>query len=391
MVTNMRSPLFRNLASVIAVALLALIGGSVLTTTASASQATRKALVKSIDEVMAAKNSPPGISVLITGNGRTQYFSKGVANVKTGAKPKRSEHARIASVAKAFSGAVALNLVRQGKLHVRDTIGEILPGKLPRARNVTLGQVLSHTGGLPDYIKQDAFIKKFSGNLKGYFAPKQLIRYVKNVKLTHRPGKKYEYSDTDNIVAGLMAEKVTGVSYERLLKRLVYKRVNLTGTSLPRTPRMPRPFIRGYDVDPIEDYSEAINPSGAWASGGIVSTVDDLSKFFRGYVGGTKLIGPNQKRIQRHFRPGESQPAGPGRNDAGMALFRYTSKCGVVFGHTGSFPGYRTFAASSANGKRSIAYIVNLQVTANSKFPNGKRVSALVRKSYVQAVCHAFG
>jgi D-alanyl-D-alanine carboxypeptidase len=391
MVLNMKSTLFHKIAAVIAVALSVLIAGSVVTSTATASQATRKALVKSIDDVLAAKNGPPGISVLVTGNGRTQYFGKGEANVKTGARPKRSEHARIASVAKAFSGAVALSLVRRGKLRLSDTIGEILPGKLPRARKVTLGQVLNHTGGLPDYIKQPAFVKKFGKNLKGYFSPHQLIHYVKNVKLTHRPGAKYEYSDTDNIVVGLMAQKVTGISYERLLRREVYNRLNLTGTSLPRTPRMPRPFIRGYDVDPIEDYSEAINPSGAWASGGIVSTVDDLGRFFRGYVGGNRLVSPALKRAQRRFTPGESQPPGPGRNDAGMALFRYTSKCGVVFGHTGSFPGYRAFAASSANGKRSIAYIVNLQVTPGSKFPNGKRVSALIRKSYVEAVCHAFG
>ncbi|MGK2955481.1 MAG: serine hydrolase domain-containing protein [Solirubrobacterales bacterium] len=389
----MKSTLFHKMSLVIAVALTALIGGSVITSSATASQATRKALVKSIDDVLAVKNSPPGISVQVTGNGRTQFFGRGKANLATAAAPKPNERFRIASVAKAFSGAVALSLVRKGKLRLGDTIGELLPGKLPKANRVTLGQVLQHTGGVPDYIKSEAFRDAFGSNPTQYFSPERIVRYVKNVKLTHRPGSKYEYSDTDNFVVGLMAEKVTGVPYGRLLRREVYNKLNLTGTSLPNVTAMPRPFIRGYDIDPGNppiNVSTAYNPSGAWASGAIVSTLPDLGRFFRGYVSG-KLFGKSIKRAQRRWIAGESQPAGPGRNDAGMGLFRYSSKCGVVYGHTGSFPGYRTFAASSADGKRSIAYMVNIQVTAGSDFPNGKRISALIRKSYVQAVCHAFG
>ena len=374
-------------------AFVAVSGAAIASTQATASQATRKALVKSIDDVLAVKNAPPGISVQVTGNGRTQYFGRGKGNLASGAAPKVNERFRIASVAKAFSGAVALTLVRKGKLKLGDTIGKLLPGKLPKAKKVTLGQVLQHTGGLPDYIKTKAFRNDFGANTKRYFSPNQIVRYVRNKNLTHRPGSKYEYSDTDNFVVGLMAEKVTGVSYERLLRREVYNKLNLTGTSLPSVVAMPRPFIRGYDIDPPNppnDISEFFNPSGAWASGAIVSTLPDLGRFFRGYVGG-KLFGRNLRRAQRWWIAGESQPPGPGRNEAGMALFRYTSKCGVVYGHTGSFPGYRTFAASSVDGKRSIAYAVNIQVTPTSDFPNGKRISALIRKSYVQAVCHAFG
>lgn len=393
MVLPMNPPLKpRVLSCLVAIAAL-VIGGSVVTSTATASQATRKALVKSIDDVLAVKNSPPGISVLVTGNGRTQFFARGKGNLATGAAPKLNEHFRIASVAKAFSGAVALSLVRKGKLKLSDTIGKLLPGKLPKANRVTLRQALHHTGGLPDYIKNDNFRKDFGSNLKRYFSPQQIIRYVKNTKLTHRPGSTYEYSDTDNIVVGLMAEKATGVSYKRLLKREVYRQLNLTRTSLPSVIAMPRPFIRGYDIDPPNppnDISEFVNPSSAWASGAIVSTLPDLGRFFRGYVGG-KLFGKNLKHAQRRWTLGESQPPGPGRNEAGLGLFRYTSKCGVVYGHSGSFPGYRTFAASSADGKRSIAYMVNIQVTPKSDFPNGKKISALIRKSYVQAVCHAFG
>ena len=57
-----------------------------------------------------------------------------------------------------------------------------------------------------------------------------------------------------------------------------------------------------------------------------------------------------------------------------------------MFGHTGSFPGYRVFAASSADGSRSIAFVANAQITDKSGSP---RVSALIRRAQVAAVCHA--
>ena len=64
---------------------------------------------------------------------------------------------RIASVAKAFSGAVALQLVRRRRLGLDDTIGQRLPGMPARGRAVTVRQMLDHTSGLPDYTQSDGF------------------------------------------------------------------------------------------------------------------------------------------------------------------------------------------------------------------------------------------
>lgn len=375
-----------NLRAVILSVVLAL--GAFVAGPLAASQAatTKQTFEKSLDAVMAAENGPPGISVQITRNGKAEYFSRGIGNLKSGNAPKLKEHFRIASVAKAFSGGVALSLVAQGKLKLNDTIGKILPGVMPKAKKVTLAQALHHTGGLPDYIRDKKFIKVLTSDPGQYLPPKKLISFVKNKKLTSKPGKKYAYSDTDNIIVGLMAEKVTGIPYTKLLKRQIYKRLGLTQTSLPRTLNMPTPFLRGYEIEAgkaPEDVTKFINPSLAWASGGIVSTLPDLSKFFRGYVPGA-LFGNKIRKAQRSWVKGSSSPPGPGSNAAGLAVFKYTSKCGTVYGHTGSFPGYRIFAASSANGLASITYVANAQITEGP-------VSDLIRKSQVEAVCHALG
>ena len=78
------------------------------------------------------------------------------------------------------------------------------------------------------------------------------------------PGSQYHYSDTDNIVAALMIEAATGVSYERELSALVLDPLALRDTSMPEGYRMPTPYVHGYGGK--DDDSELFNPTLAWAS-----------------------------------------------------------------------------------------------------------------------------
>jgi D-alanyl-D-alanine carboxypeptidase len=86
------------------------------------------------------------------------------------------------------------------------------------------------------------------------------------------------------------------------------------------------------------------------------------------------------------FRPGSSSPPGPGREAAGLGLFRYRTRCGTVYGDTGSFPGYRLFAASSANGRHSVVFSVNAQIVPGEGSP---AVSNAIRRAQLIAVCRA--
>lgn len=350
-------------------------------------------LQTALDRIVSEPGGPPAVSVLIQRGAKREYFGRGFADIARGRRPRPQLPMRIASVAKAFSGAVALKLVAQGKLKLDDTIGKWLPGLMPRANRVTLRQALNHTGGLPDYIRDPGFLRVFLRDPTRAMTPRQLISFVRNKPLRHRPGTKYEYSDTDNIIVALMAEAATGKRYERLLRELVTDPLKLRSTTLPRSLAIKEPFLHGYEVpnpeasegeggedaEP-EDVSRMINPTLAGASGGIVSSVLDLNRFFRAYVGGRLF------RYQR-FRPGgESSPPGPGNNSAGLGLFRYRTRCGTVYGHTGSFPGYRMFAAASRDGTRSVVFAVNAQIVPGQ---GSQHISNLIRQAQTFAVCHA--
>jgi D-alanyl-D-alanine carboxypeptidase len=372
---------------------LALVGLLVLSPAALAGargSSSARALERGLDRIIEARGAPPGLMVVVQRGRDREFRRRGVGDVRTRRRPSLSDHYRIASMAKAYSGAVALALVSQGRLSLTDTIGQRLPGVLPLANQVTLAQALQHTGGLPDYIRQQAFIDRFTRDPRGYISPQDLVGFVRDARLRFTPGSRYEYSDTDNIVVGLMAEAATGESYEQLLARLVYRPLGLRHTTLPRTVRMPRPFLHGYELEPgkrPEDVSLLVNPSGAWASGGIVSTALDVGSFFRAYVAG-RLFGAAERGAQLRFRPGSSSPPGPGTNAAGLGVFRYRTRCGTVYGHTGSFPGYRLFAASSADGRRSVAFTVNAQIVPPERRPEST-VSKLIRRAQELAVCHA--
>jgi D-alanyl-D-alanine carboxypeptidase len=354
---------------------------------APAPQADR-ALDNALERLVDGEGGPPGAIAMIHRGGRTVAHTTGVGVIRPARVWRPGDHMRVASVAKAFSGAVTLSLVRSGDLELDATIGELLPGQPAAWSQITLRQLLGHTSGLPDFSKTQAFALDFSTNVMRRFTPQELLGYVADAPLAFTPGSRYEYSNTDNIAAALMAEAATGRSYDRLLRERVYRPLGMRNTSLPLGSRLPRPFAHGYGPDPpgpLEDISEAFSASGAWASGGIVSTPADLTRFVRGYVGG-RLFGGSVQRAQRRMRPGNSEPRGPGINRAGLALFRYRTRCGVVFGHTGNTPGYTQFIGASGDGSRSATVAINQQITAKSGEPEA---FARLRRAFAAAVCAA--
>ncbi|MEV3970324.1 serine hydrolase domain-containing protein [Streptomyces sp. NPDC050698] len=323
-----------------------------------------RALQEQLEELVTTPGGPPGVIVVLRRDGAPRVLRAGVADLETGRPIEPTDHMRIASTAKAFSGAVALRLVQEGALGLDSTIGSTLP-QLPRAwRSVTLRQLLNHTSGLPDYTEDPEFAELLQSDPRRTFDPRRLLDFVADEPLRFRPGSRYRYSNSDNIAVALMAEAATGRPYEELLERIVFRPLELRDTSLPLGYEMPEPYMHGYVVEPPrppEDVSEVLSASGVWASGGIVSTPADMTRFVRAYASG-RLTSPEVLREQRRWVEGASEPAGPGRNKAGLGIFRYETRCGVVLGHTGNFPGYTQLIAATPDGHASLTFSLTTQV-----------------------------
>jgi D-alanyl-D-alanine carboxypeptidase len=363
-------------------------------TTATAAKGPDAALDRALKELVAMEGGPPGVIAVVQRGQDREVHTFGVANLENERRMKVDDRMRIASAAKAFSGAVALSLVSKGALSLDDTIGQRLSGlpDLPRAwHKVTLRQLLNHTSGLPDFSGSDAFREAFVASLTQAPPPEDLLAYayeLNNGKPLFVPGTQYRYSNSDNIAVALMVEAATGKTYEDQLRKQVSAPLGLRKTSLPSGPGLREPFIHGYDLSerPPEDVSELVAAGWAWASGGIVSTPADLNTFIRGYVKG-QLYDLETRREQRQlFEGGGSEPPGPGKNSAGLGVFRYETKCGTVWGHTGNTAGYTQFMAASSSGKRSATVSINAQITPTVGDPDAFKA---LRRAEERAVCAA--
>ena len=252
---------------------------------------------------------------------------------------------------------------------------------------VTLAQLLQHTSGIPDFSRSKDFVDALRASLLIAPPPATLVSYVYGEPMLFAPGAKYHYSNTDNILVGLMVQAASGQSYESELQAKVAGPLGLTQTTLPSDSFMPQPYVHGYDISnpkQPEDVSELFAAGWTWASGGVVATPRDANAFIRGYLGG-QLFDAATRKAQMTFRPGKSEPTGPGTNSAGLGIFRYQTKCGTFYGHTGNTPGYTQFVAASADGTRSAAVSVNAQITPTvhrSAFP-------ALRAVFELAVCAA--
>jgi D-alanyl-D-alanine carboxypeptidase len=346
------------------------------------------ALATALHQLVASPGGPPMVAVVVDRGTGPTLVSAGTTVVGTTTPPALNDQMRLASVAKAFSGAVALALVRSGTVSLGDTVGRWLPS-LPTAwSKVTIRQLLNHTSGIPDFSGSEGFASALQAAPFTAPPPAQLLSYVANEPLEFKPGSRYRYSNSDNIVVGLIAQAATGRPYESVLQDRVVGPFGLTGTSLPSDATLASPTIHGYAVapgQPPEDATVTFAQGWAWASGGVSSTPADANRFIRAYVRGAETNQATRAQQFQFVANASSEPPGPGANQAGLALFRYETKCGTVYGHTGNTPGYTQFFAATKDGSRSVVVTANAQLTPKNAPDLFKRLRAI----YTLAVCAA--
>jgi D-alanyl-D-alanine carboxypeptidase len=342
-----------------------------------------------LDELVQQPGGPPGAVVTLGSDARLDVLTAGVADIGTGRTPDAGDAMRIASVSKAYNAATALSLVSRGILSLDDRVADWTLDLPPAWADVTLRQLLGHTSGIPDYtdpVRSPGFGAALVASLQDAPEPQELLSYIEDPTLLFPPGTEYRYSNSDNIVTALMIEGATGRSYAEVLEAEVLEPAGLSHTGLPEGSELPTPYIHGYDTaeQPPEDVSTLFAVGWTWSSGGIVSTPADLARFIGADVAGA-FTDRRTRAEQFRFRPGSSGPPGPGENSAGLGLYRYDTRCGIVYGHTGNINGYTQFAAATANGRRTVTVSVSGRITPE----NAPELFEQLRDVFELATCAA--
>jgi D-alanyl-D-alanine carboxypeptidase len=165
-----------------------------------------------------AKTGVPSASVAIVKDGQISYLhAYGDARLepRTAAKPEMRYS--IGSISKQFTATAILLLQEQGKLSLDDKVGKFIPD-LTRANQVTIRQLLSHTSGYQDYWPQDYVMPMM---LQPVTAQKILDMWARK-PLDFDPGTKWQYSNTNFVIAGLIVEKASGMPLLQFLQEKVF-------------------------------------------------------------------------------------------------------------------------------------------------------------------------
>lgn len=201
---------------------------------------------------------------------------------------------RIGSLSKQFTAVLVLQLVEQGKLRLDGAVADYLPDyPLAAGRQLTLHQLLSHTAGLPDYTRLPAFAEL----ARQPRTPAQLVASFASLPLEFAPGTRFAYSNSGYVLLGAILEQVAGQPYSQLLHERIARPLRLTATAydpvLPTGPGQATGYGSGADSLTA---AFALDPTLAYAAGGITSTAPDLYRWSQA-LDGDKLLSAASRRL----------------------------------------------------------------------------------------------
>lgn len=263
------------------------------------------------------KRNVPGMAAAVVRNGET--VALGVAGVRTRGKPDKIDIAdrfHIGSDTKAITAMLCGVLVDEGKMKWGQTLGETFPelkkSMHPQYQAVTLEQLLTHRGGAPGDLTQDELWGKLSQH-KGTptSARRLLLTGVTSNPPQATPGEQYIYSNAGYSLAGHMAEKVTGKSWEDLLREKIFRPLRMTtaGFGAPGT-RAKNDQPRGHQADgsPVEPGPAADNPVAIGPAGIVHCSLGDWSKFAAANLPSAKPKLVKPETLEKVHTPAPGEP-----------------------------------------------------------------------------------
>ncbi|WP_255954163.1 serine hydrolase domain-containing protein [Streptomyces odontomachi] len=341
-------PVLRTLPALsLTVVLLGLVSGSAPVTGDQASGATLP--------LLADKGKGQTVALLTRDETGTRF-------VRSGPAIRRADHFRAGSITKTFLATVVLQLAAEHRLSLSDTVDDHLPGLVRGhgndGRALTLHALLDHTSGLYDYTADTGGAVPLP--------PGDAVRLA----LSHPPTPRgaFAYSNTDYVLLGMVIEQVTGEPYATVTRRRIIEPLHLTGTSFPggRT-TLPTPHGRAHTAGG-RDVTD-LDPRVAGAAGELVSTLDDLDRFYTALLDG-RLLPPAQLARMLDTRATHGL--------YGLGVYPQRLSCGVtVWGHNGRIVGSYVRSVATRDGRHVLTYRLN-----TDEAPTRRAESALLRGEF---------
>jgi D-alanyl-D-alanine carboxypeptidase len=250
---------------------------------------------------MAESEAPGALAGVWEEGEEACLVSLGYADTASSRPLQPGDRFRIGDLTWTFTATVVLQLVDEGRLGLDDP----LLAHFPQARQVagiTVRQVLDHTSGLFDYTEDGGFQGLLLADPGRRWSPEELV----GISFMHDPyfppGTGWRYSRTNCIIAGLLVERCTAGRLEEEIDRRIVSRLGLLNTYFPSSSNIPGMYCRGYELREAGQRSDVTferNTSWVWASGGMISNLEDLATFFGALAGGGLVGGGAWREAQK--------------------------------------------------------------------------------------------
>ncbi|MCA1408615.1 beta-lactamase family protein [Ensifer sp. IC3342] len=307
-----------------------------------------------------ARHNVAGASVALYQNGSLTTAAAGSANLSIGAELTSDTLMQIGSVTKIINATIIMQLVDEGLLSLSDPIAKHLPDfrleDPAAAEKITVRMLVNHTSGIDGDITADHGHDEET-------IEKTIARMV-TTRLLFEPGTDCSYSNAAIVVAGHIAEKVTGKSWYDLVKSRIFKPLGLPNSAvLPEDAMLFRTSV-GHFVDRatrvLKRSSHVFLPLGyAPAGPTTMMSAADLVTFARAHLAdglapnGTRILSPESARLMRLTT--ESR-IGMAPHGVGLGWMVFGND---VFGHGGGGPGIVARLYISPRHQLALAVLTN--------------------------------
>lgn len=308
-----------------------------------------------------------------------RYFTHGPSHY-----PVTTPH-RIASNTKMYVASLILLLADDGLLTLDDPIAKWAnePEKVPGGNAITIRQALHHTSGLYNYTANLQFQSQAASGKK--FTPEELVGFGFSGGLYFTPGTGFQYSNTNYIVLGLIAERAAHAPLEELLRKRILEPTGAKASYLDGKETGAQ-VAAGKSAS--GGPSSPWDPSTAWAAGAVVATAEDLGRWTE--VRGNKTFhsqAANDALFDLVTIQGNADVRyGAGMFELGPAI---THGGGTGIGHGGDFPGYHSWALYFPEKKTTIAVVVDSDASPPGAF--GGTYSETLRDAVLEPLFAANG
>jgi CubicO group peptidase (beta-lactamase class C family) len=311
-----------------------------------------------VDELFAAWNKPdsPGCSLAVIQDGEIIYKrGYGMADLERNVPLSPASVFDIGSMGKQFTAMLIAILARQGALALDDSLLKYFPEMPAYVQPVTLRHLIHHTSGIRDYTT----LMYFSGmRFENFYYEEEFLDLIfRQKELNYPPGDEFLYSNTNYLLLGVIAKRITGKSLPALLQAHILDPLGMRATSFNDDAGRIIPN-RAIGYSPRESgYCNDMSFNGGFGDGVILSSVEDLflwdQNFYHNILG-----GGGDELIQEILTPGVLNNGEQLGYAFGLGVGKYKGLTRI--GHAGGWAGYRSDLIRFPEQRFSVICLANL-------------------------------